>query len=93
MSGQYWRPSYFFSRVNFTVFPPLFPHRDLQVNLIRSHASGVGEPLSPQKTRMLLALRINVLAKGCSGISPKIVYQMIDAFNSKRAVVSLQATV
>ena len=57
--------------------------RALQVNLIRSHASGVGEPLSPEKTRRLLALRINVLAKGYSGISLKVLQQYIDAFNSK----------
>ena len=37
---------------------------ELQVNLIRSHASGVGPPLNQMRTRMLLALRINVLAKG-----------------------------
>jgi histidine ammonia-lyase len=37
---------------------------ELQTNLITSHAAGVGEPLSPERTRMLLALRINVLAKG-----------------------------
>ena len=36
---------------------------ELQNNLIRSHAAGVGRALSPEKTRMLLALRINVLAK------------------------------
>ncbi|CAG2202395.1 HAL [Mytilus edulis] len=37
---------------------------ELQENLIRSHAAGVGPPLSPERTRMLLALRINVLTKG-----------------------------
>lgn len=55
---------------------------ELQVNLIRSHSSGVGEPLSPQRTRMLLALRINVLAKGHSGISLVNVFKMIKAFNA-----------
>ncbi|XP_072025814.1 histidine ammonia-lyase-like [Amphiura filiformis] len=55
--------------------------RDLQENLIRSHAAGVGSPLTPERTRRLLALRINVLAKGYSGISPKVLSQMIDAFN------------
>ena len=54
----------------------------LQVNLIRSHAAGTGAPLSLQRTRLLLALRINVLAKGYSGISLKVVEQMVDAFNS-----------
>ena len=54
---------------------------ELQENLIRSHSAGVGPPLSPSKTRMLLALRINVLAKGYSGISLKVLQQLIDAFN------------
>ncbi|KAF2355073.1 Aromatic amino acid lyase [Trinorchestia longiramus] len=54
----------------------------LQLNLIRSHAAGVGQPLSPEKTRMLLALRINVLAKGCSGISHKTLRCLVNAFNA-----------
>ena len=37
---------------------------ELQENLIRSHAAGVGKPLTQEQTRMLVALRINVLAKG-----------------------------
>ena len=55
--------------------------RALQDNLIRSHAAGVGRALTPDKTRMLLALRINVLAKGYSGIQLKTLKQLIDAFN------------
>ncbi len=39
---------------------------ELQENLIRSHSAGMGEPLSPQQVRRLMALRINVLAKGTS---------------------------
>ncbi|XP_015925296.1 histidine ammonia-lyase [Parasteatoda tepidariorum] len=55
---------------------------ELQVNLIRSHSAGVGQPLSPEKTRMLMALRINVLAKGYSGISLGTIKQVVDAFNA-----------
>ncbi|KAK4323345.1 hypothetical protein Pmani_005953 [Petrolisthes manimaculis] len=55
---------------------------ELQLNLIRSHSAGVGNPLSAEKTRMLLALRINVLAKGCSGVSPQVLAQYIEAFNA-----------
>eukprot|EP00118_Oscarella_pearsei_P008098 m.40990 g.40990 ORF g.40990 m.40990 type:complete len:412 (+) comp33051_c0_seq5:108-1343(+) len=55
---------------------------DLQYNLIRSHAAGVGPALSPERTRSLLALRINVLAKGYSGISLEVLQQYIDAFNA-----------
>ncbi|CAI4228581.1 unnamed protein product [Auanema sp. JU1783] len=56
--------------------------RKLQLNLIRSHAAGYGQPLSPNKARMLLALRINVLAKGHSGISFENIKKMIAAFNA-----------
>lgn len=56
--------------------------KELQENLIRSHAAGVGRALSPEKTRMLLALRINVLSKGYSGISLVTLKQLIDAFNA-----------
>ncbi|XP_018495253.1 histidine ammonia-lyase [Galendromus occidentalis] len=55
---------------------------ELQLNLVRSHAAGVGPPLSPEKTRMLLALRINVLAKGYSGVSLPTLQQLLDAFNA-----------
>jgi len=51
---------------------------ELQTNLIRSHSSGVGNPLTMGRTRMLLALRINVLAKGHSGISMVNVLKMIE---------------
>jgi histidine ammonia-lyase len=40
----------------------------LQVNLLRSHAAGVGEPLPVAVVRATMALRVNVLAKGFSGI-------------------------
>lgn len=56
---------------------------ELQYNLIRSHAAGVGNPLSPEKTKMLLALRINVLAKGYSGISLPTLMCLVNAFNSE----------
>ena len=53
----------------------------LQENLIRSHSAGVGAPLPLNRVRMLLALRINILAKGNSGISLKVLQQIINAFN------------
>jgi len=46
--------------------------------------SGVGKPLTPERSRMLLALRINVLAKGYSGISLETLQQVIEAFNGKK---------
>src|SRR5499427_3386575 len=42
--------------------------RELQLNLVRSHAVGVGEPLSIPETRAMMLLRANSLAKGNSGI-------------------------
>jgi histidine ammonia-lyase len=53
----------------------------LQHNLIRSHSAGTGEPLSPERTRRLLALRINVLAKGRSGIRWETVEKLVEACN------------
>ncbi|XP_075998462.1 histidine ammonia-lyase [Genypterus blacodes] len=61
---------------------PVSKLKELQENLVRSHSAGVGNPLSPERTRMLLALRINVLAKGHSGISLETLRSMIQAFNA-----------
>jgi len=54
----------------------------LQENLIRSHAAGMGEPLEKHRTRMLVALRINVLCKGFSGIAMENLEKMRLAFNA-----------
>jgi len=45
---------------------------ELQVNLVRSHACGVGAPLSEQETRAMLVLRANAIAKGFSGVRPVV---------------------
>jgi histidine ammonia-lyase len=55
----------------------------LQHNLVRSHASGVGEPLSEQETRALMLLRANVLAKGLSGARPVVVERLCDLLNHR----------
>ena len=44
--------------------------RELQVNLVRSHAVGVGEALPRTEVRAMMLLRANSLAKGYSGIRP-----------------------
>jgi len=54
----------------------------LQVNLVRSHAGGVGQPLSIPKARAMLLLRANVLAKGFSGIRPEVVELMAAMLNA-----------
>ena len=66
----------------------------LQDNLIRSHSAGVGPPLTRERTRMLLALRINVLSKGHSGISTESLQRVVNAFNNDCiSVVPSQGTV
>lgn len=47
--------------------------RDLQTNLVRSHACGVGLTLDDASTRAMMLLRANALAKGFSGVRPVIV--------------------
>lgn len=44
----------------------------LQMNLVRSHSCGIGEPLSVPETRAMMALRANVLALGFSGARPEL---------------------
>lgn len=55
---------------------------ELQVNLIRSHSVGVGPRLSEAETRAMMLLRANVLAKGCSGIRPTVVEQLLAMLNA-----------
>jgi histidine ammonia-lyase len=57
--------------------------RQLQVNLVRSHACGVGAPLSEAETRAMMLLRANALAKGLSGIRPQIVQTLCSMLNAK----------
>ncbi len=45
----------------------------LQVNLVRSHAAGVGARLPEREVRGMMLLRANVLAKGFSGARPELV--------------------
>lgn len=46
---------------------------ELQVNLVRSHAAGVGDPLPEREVRAMMLLRANVIAKGYSGARPDLV--------------------
>ena len=56
--------------------------RQLQVNLVRSHACGVGEPLSKAETRAIMLLRANALAKGLSGVKPATVETLCAMLNA-----------
>jgi histidine ammonia-lyase len=59
----------------------------LQTNLVRSHACGLGEPLSEAESRAMLALRANVLAKGLSGCRPALVELLAALVNAGIAPV------
>lgn len=61
---------------------PLDQLKELQANLIRSHASGVGEPLDPRIVRRILALRLSTLARGRSGVSLSTFNGLLKLFNS-----------
>ena len=51
--------------------------RQLQLNLVRSHSCGLGEPLSELEARAMLLLRANVLATGFSGARPLVIETLI----------------
>jgi histidine ammonia-lyase len=53
----------------------------LQLNLVRSHACGVGAPLSEPATRAMLVLRANAIAKGFSGVRPLVAETLIAMLN------------
>jgi histidine ammonia-lyase len=54
----------------------------LQLNLLRSHAAGLGDPLPARTVRATMALRANVLAKGFSGISVATLEALIALLNA-----------
>jgi histidine ammonia-lyase len=54
-----------------------------QLNLVRSHACGVGVPLSEAETRAMILLRANALAKGLSGVRPLVVETLCKTLNAK----------
>jgi histidine ammonia-lyase len=47
--------------------------REMQVNLVRSHSVGVGDPLSVPETRAMMLLRANSLSKGYSGVRTEVI--------------------
>src|SRR6059036_2424283 len=56
--------------------------RRLQLNLIRSHASGVGDPLSDEAVRAMMLLRANVLLLGTSGVRPVLPELIVGMLNA-----------
>ena len=54
---------------------------ELQFNLVRSHACGIGTPLSEPEARAMMLLRANVLALGFSGIRLEIIEALCELLN------------
>lgn len=55
--------------------------QDLQVNLIRSHATGLGDSMTKPAVKAMMVARINSFARGFSGVHPNVVQQLIDYVN------------
>lgn len=55
--------------------------RELQVNLVRSHAVGIGEPLAAAEVRAMMLLRANSLAKGHSGVRAVVIDMLCEMLN------------
>lgn len=60
---------------------------ELQKNLLRSHAVGVGMPLSEEIVRAVLLLRANTLSKGVSGVRIEVVEKLLEMLNKN--IISL----
>ena len=56
--------------------------RRLQLNLLRSHACGVGEPFPERVVRAMLLLRANVLASGYAGCRPVVIERLLELLNA-----------
>ncbi len=57
--------------------------RQLQLNLVRSHACGIGPLLSESEVRAMMLLRANVLTLGCSGIRYEVIELLCEMLNRR----------
>src|ERR1700760_3870371 len=57
--------------------------RHLQLNLVRSHACGIGMPLSEPEVRAMMLLRANVLTLGFSGIRSQVIELLCEMLNHR----------
>ena len=57
--------------------------RQLQLNLVRSHACGIGDPLSEPEVRAMMLLRANVLTLGFSGIRCDVIESLCEMLNCR----------
>ena len=69
----------FGSLVNTKIAPEQL--QELQLNLVRSHATGLGDLMEVNAVRAMMIARINSFAKGFSGVHPNVVQQLIDFVN------------
>ncbi len=58
-------------------------YNELQVNLIRSHACGVGQPFAQRVALVMMVLRLNTLLKGHSGVTTDLVDQLVFFINNR----------
>ena len=75
----------FGSLSNVTIQPPEL--KQLQRNLVLSHACGIGPSMSPESVMRMMAIRANSLAKGASGIRVEVVQTLLDLINHGHAPV------
>lgn len=71
-----------------TGFGPMAQYRipeedkhQLQYNLIRSHSSGVGNPLKPKAAKAAMLARLNTLSQGKSAVHPSVIYLLTELIN------------
>ena len=56
----------------------------LQINLIRSHAAGLGDPIKPYISLSILAVRLNTLVKGFSGVRIELLNFLKDLIEANK---------
>jgi histidine ammonia-lyase len=66
-----------------TEFIPKEKAVELQVNLLKSHACGVGEPFPEEVVRAVMALRVQDLAQGYSGVRPETILMLVELLNRR----------
>lgn len=55
--------------------------KELQLSLVRSHASGTGPPLPAEVVRGMIVVRLNSLARGVSGVRPEVLERLVELLN------------
>ena len=69
-----------FGEMCYKLVPKEF-ERELQENLVRSHAAGYGQPLPRECVRAMMLARLNCLARGYSGVRPEVLEFLAEMLN------------